>query len=56
MRDFTAKEQNLYDNLITVINNVLGDSETTKRFLLVHVDELVEELIKNEEISDRDKA
>ena len=45
----SQKEQNLYDEIIKICNNVLEDSEATKKYLIKSVDELVEELLKTNE-------
>ena len=44
-RGFTVKEQNLYDDLITKINNLLY-SQATIEMLIKSVDELVDELLR----------
>ena len=48
-REMTSKEQNLYDEIIKICNNVLEDSEETKKFLIKAIDELVEQLLKTNE-------
>lgn len=41
-KELTLKQQNVYDNVISVINHVLEDADTTKQFLIDKIDELVE--------------
>ena len=48
-REMSQKEQNLYDEIIKICNNVLEDSEATINFLITAIDGLVDELLKTNE-------
>ena len=48
-RGLTSKEENLYEKLISFINDCLEDNSYTIKCLINAIDELVDELLKTNE-------